>query len=124
MDHKSSQKKLIKMIPKEKSAIVLFCIKALDNVRDDKLYVELLQLVSHDNSEVRVAAVESLSAWESDETIPALEERLAKEKARPVLMALMTALTNLKPGDAEWEARLVEYTEHDVPQVRNAAIAA
>ena len=123
MDHASTQKKLIKMIPKEKPAIVLFCIKALDGVRDDRLHAELLHQLSADDSKVRIAAAEALAGLGEEGTLEALEDRLEKEKKEAVLLALLNAISKMQPDDPDWVARLVEYAGHEQPQLRNAALS-
>jgi len=122
MDHAATQKKLIKLIPKEKPPVVLFCIKALGGYRDERLFAELLEQLGAESPEVRIAAIEALTGWNEETTLPAFEERLEREQEEGVLVALMGAMSEMRPGDPEWIARLVAYADHRDPNVRNAAL--
>ncbi len=122
MDAVSSKKKLIKVIAKEKAPVKLFCVEALMDTRDAKLYGALLGLLDDENKDVRIAAVEALAQRGEEATLPALMTRIEKEQQENVILTMMKAVSQLKAVDDAWLAKLEAYVEGGQTQIRNGAL--
>ncbi|HUR27379.1 MAG TPA: VWA domain-containing protein, partial [Planctomycetota bacterium] len=114
--------KVTKLIGKGKGQMQLFALRAVRNVKDDKLDKAIVKLLANEDRVVAAAAAESLGARKSKASVPDLEAALAKSKEAKFIAATLDALSVIHEGDAEWQKKLVEFTASDKLEVRVAAV--
>ncbi|MEO6711750.1 MAG: VWA domain-containing protein, partial [Planctomycetota bacterium] len=100
----------------------LFALRAVRNVKDDKLDKAIVKLLANEDREVAIGAAASLGARKSKASVPDLESALAKSKEAPFIAAVIDALSEIQAGDAEWQKKLIGFTTSDKLEVRVAAV--
>lgn len=108
----------------------IFHLRATKNIADAKLTKEIcdkcVAFTADKDAELRGMAVDILILREWVDAVPALEKLLKKEADFATIGTAMAGITKLHQkglkGLAEWEVKLKDFTVHDSPFFRNAAL--
>jgi len=123
-------KKLVAGLKENSTVARLFFLRSTKHVTDAKLAKEICEkciaFTADKDDDLRSASVDILIEREYADAVPALEKMLKKEGDFVTIGTLLPGLTKMyakdPKGAATWEARLKEYTTHDVTAYRNAAL--
>jgi len=108
----------------------IFHLRATKNIADAKLVKEICEkciaFTADKDNELRGMAVDILIEREYAEAAPALEKLLKKEADFSTIGVAMGGITKLLQkslkGMPEWEVKLKDFTVHESPFFRNAAL--
>ncbi len=114
--------KVAKLVGKGKGQLQLFALRAVRNVKDDKLDRSIVKLLINEDKEVANAAAAALGARMSKASVPDLEVALAKSKDAAFIAAAIDALSEIQAGDPEWQKKLAGFATSDKLEVRVAAV--
>jgi HEAT repeat protein len=118
----SLDSKITKVVGKGKGQMQLFALRAVRNVKDEKLDKAIAKMLTSEDRVVGVAAAESLGARKAKAFVPDLEAVIVKSKEPQLIAATLDALSEIHAGDAEWQKRLVGFIASDKLEVRVAAV--
>lgn len=114
--------KIAKLVGKGKGPLQLFALRAVGNVKDDKLDGRIVKLLGNEDKEVAKAAAAALGARKAKATVPDLEAALAKSKDAGFIASAIDALSEIQGDDGGWQKQLLDFTTSDKLEVRVAAI--
>ncbi|MAF67427.1 MAG: hypothetical protein CMJ84_17440 [Planctomycetes bacterium] len=124
MGDEKVEKKLARMVGKGKKPFnKLWVLRAVRNGTSPKLSKSLQRCLSDRDESVRVAAARVLAERKDTDALKALQKMIDKTKGADSVAAAIAAVGVLRADDAEWEAELVTYAEHEESSIRNAALA-
>jgi HEAT repeat protein len=118
----STDTKLAKMVGKGKGQAQLFALRAVRNIKDDKLDKNIVKLLVNDDESVAIGAAEALGARVSKASVPDLEAAMAKSKDQRFIAAVVDSLSLIHGDDAQWQQRLLALATSDKLEVRVAAV--
>ncbi|MBI5362832.1 MAG: hypothetical protein HZA53_06610, partial [Planctomycetes bacterium] len=123
-------KKIVGKLKEGSADEKIFHLRATKNIADAKLAKEIcdkcVAFTADKDADLRGVAVDILVLREWVDAVPALEKLLKKESDFATIGVAMGGITklhqkNLK-GLAEWEVKLKDFTVHESPFFRNAAL--
>jgi HEAT repeat protein len=119
----ATNKKLIRSLGKGKPYEKRFALRAVVNAEDDKLNEKAYELLE-DNDEpgVQYAAAEFLVRRADMSAVEPLQTYMESLKDPVRIAHVMDLMSTLRGDSAEWEAKLIEYTEYKEVEIRNAAL--
>jgi HEAT repeat protein len=118
-----AEKELGKTLSAGKPNEQLFALRALKNAKGEKLEKAILKLVKSKDVALACAAMQTLGLRGAEEAAPELEKMIEKGKDYELIAAALDGLAQLRKGQPEWRARLVEFAGNEAREIRNAAIA-
>lgn len=123
-------KKIVGKLKEGSADEKIFHLRATKNVTDAKLVKEICEkcvaFTGDKDAELRGMAVDILIEREYVDAVPALEKLLKKEADFATIGTAMAGITKLHQktlkGLTEWETKLKDFTVHESPFFRNAAL--
>lgn len=123
-------KKIVSKLKDGSADEKIFHLRATKNIADAKLTKQIcdqcIAFMNDKDAELRGMAVDILIQREYVDAIPALEKLLKKEADFATIGTAMAGITKLQQkgmkGLPEWETKLKDFTVHESPFFRNAAL--
>lgn len=97
-------------------------LKAVGNLQDATLGVEVLAFLADGSAPVRASAAQSLGLMRSEAAVPVLAARLGLEASGPVRLALVASLRRLPPGSVALAAVHEQLRVEPDPAARAAMV--
>ena len=116
-------KAILKGVGKGKGLSKVMSFHAARKLKDEKVDKALLKGLKDKDSRVVEAAIRVLAERKHEPALEAFEKVLKKDKEGKFAAVVMDAMAEIRRGDSEWEAKLVEYAGSEDSAIRNNAIA-
>ncbi len=114
--------KFAKKLGKGRATDKLFAIRAVGQLKDEKVAKALRKMMGDREDAVRLAAIEAVGRSKDEEALEDLTELIDAETEQLELDAVLEAVGRIRAKDGKWIMELREMTEHESETIRNAAL--
>ena len=122
MKDEDVDKKTSKLVGNGKTPQKTFTNRTKQQQSDEKLIKKVRKSIRDKDAKVAMAAMDAVAARRAREAVEDLEKVLAKTKVDDVRAAALRTLSAVYDGENEWVDRLIEYTNAEDLDMRNAAL--